>query len=246
MFTKGLRPHRFTFFWTFLLAFGFIFDFPCSSYDFFQAAIFPAYASGESIATARTNNGYVSHQKESALAGYLINNDDAIGFFPFAYTLSSVIVAIPIANDAGKFVSPSVTTVEDGSYNPLSRKMYFNLADNRPSLALTRPFMNMALSPLGQSMVKWAGFAPLPEADRVAMAARVTRSASDGTTSSGGLSAGAIVGILIAVVVVVVGLAFVLMRKNNAKAQGKDLQMNSPYPECGVVAPTTDSAEELT
>lgn len=153
-------------------------------------------------------------------------------------------MAIPIQNDAGKFVAPSVATVSDGSYNPLSRKMYLNLVDNRASLALTRPFMKFALSPAGQVLMRKMGYSPLPEAERVIMSARATGESSN--DKSGGLSAGAIVGIVILVLAVVLGVAYVLLRKNKASATVKELSIHTTDdPEGGEQAHSMDPTKVI-
>jgi hypothetical protein len=145
------------------------------------------------------------------------------------------LAAVPIQNDVGRFVLPSVATVSNGSYNPLSRKMYFNLVESRPSLALTRPFMKFALSPAGQVLMRKLGYSPLPEAERVVMSSLASGESSN---DKSGLSAGAIVGIVILVVVVVLGVVYVLMRKNKGSAHVKELSFDTTDdPEGGLEAP---------
>lgn len=229
---------------------GSLIDRQCSAYDFFQTVVLSAYAEGETFATGRLNgknttHRYISYTTEKGLARFLSNNGVAIGFFAYSYSFihDPDVVTVPIANDAGNFVAPSATTVEDGSYNPLSRKLYFNLVDNRASLALTRPFMEFALSPVGQALVRKVGYAPLAESRRVAMASRASgQPPADG----GGLSAGAIFGIVVAVVVVVVGLAFVLMRKKKAREHGKDVVMTNTYVDDGGDTPPLEDVQDFT
>ena len=63
---------------------------------------------------------------DNVLLDGIANEPYSFGFFGFAYYInnSDSVRAVPIVNDAGEEVLPSDTTVQDGSYNPLSRPLF--------------------------------------------------------------------------------------------------------------------------
>lgn len=63
-----------------------------------------------------------------------------IGYFGFSYYANNAdrLKAVPIINDAGEAVLPSLETINNGSYNPLSRPLFIYLSAtslNRPEVA---------------------------------------------------------------------------------------------------------------
>ncbi len=63
---------------------------------------------------------------DNVLLDGIANDEYAIGFFGFAYYISNAdkVSVVAIVNDAGEAVLPSDETVQDGSYNPLSRPLF--------------------------------------------------------------------------------------------------------------------------
>lgn len=71
---------------------------------------------------------------DNVLLDGIANEKYAFGFFGFAYYVDNqdTVRAIPIVNESGVAVLPSDTTVQDGSYNPLSRPLFIYV--NKASL----------------------------------------------------------------------------------------------------------------
>lgn len=75
---------------------------------------------------------------DNVLLDGIANDKYAFGFFGYAYYVSNSdkVKAVPVVNKAGEAVLPSDATVQDGSYNPLSRPLFIYV--NNASLA-TKP-----------------------------------------------------------------------------------------------------------
>lgn len=95
------------------------------TYDYFIDIVLPGYKNDGEMFDNNRENGYVSVENDEVLAQYLVDNEDAIAYLGYSANLE--VFAVPIQNSAGDFVEPTATSVEDGSYNPLSRSLYMNL-----------------------------------------------------------------------------------------------------------------------
>lgn len=73
-----------------------------------------------------------------------------------------MVTAAAIQNGEGAFVAPDSTTVADGSYNPLARRIFMNLLNDPAVLALTVPFVEFGLGPAGAVLVAKTGYVPVP------------------------------------------------------------------------------------
>lgn len=95
---------------------------------------------------------------------------NGIGYSGIGYITSGV-RAIPIAHEeGGEYVAPIAENAASGDY-PLARYLYvyINKHPNRPLDPMTREFVKMLYSKVGQEVVHRDGYVPLPEA----VAARV-------------------------------------------------------------------------
>ena len=103
---------------------------------------------------------------------------DSIGYFGYAYYVENQDTMVPVKNSAGDYVSPTSTSVQDGTYNPLSRPMFMNLHAADASLAKSAPFLEFGLfTQGGDALTESVGYVPLgPELD-AEMEARIS---SDG------------------------------------------------------------------
>ena len=100
------------------------------------------------------------------------HNTNALCYFGFAYYISHQerMVAVPIERAEGPALVPSIETVTDGSYQPLSRPLFIY---PNAATAATRPevrrFLDFYLRE-GPRLVREVGFVPLPaEATTLAM-----------------------------------------------------------------------------
>lgn len=125
----------------------------------------------------------VSHRPKASRGDYTASEDDnvlvqgvehnkfALGYFGFAYYASHKdrMRAVPIEQPDGSTVLPSLETVANGTYQPLSRPLFIYVKES----ALQRPevhrFIEFYLTE-GPKLVQEVGFVPLPaDASRMAL-----------------------------------------------------------------------------
>jgi len=112
------------------------------TFDYFTEAI---------VGRAKASRGdYMASEDDNILVTGVAGNKNALGYFGYAYYIANAerIKAVPIVNETGLPTSPSVETVMDGSYQPLSRPIFIYVsaeALERPEVVkFTRFYMNMA------------------------------------------------------------------------------------------------------
>jgi ABC-type phosphate transport system substrate-binding protein len=99
------------------------------TYAYFQEIVFSdSDDTGETFDDSREYS-YFSGINEEDLTQNVINNEDAVSFFAYSSSAlnNEAIFNVPIRNSDGAFVAPSATSIEDGAYNPLSRRINMNL-----------------------------------------------------------------------------------------------------------------------
>ncbi len=93
-----------------------------------------------------------------AIADEVANNSGAIGYYGMGY-ISAKQKAVSVSQDEkGGFISPTIDNVMKGTY-PISRPLYF-YSNCQPSGAVKK-FIDYALSPEGQEIVKVNDFVPI-------------------------------------------------------------------------------------
>lgn len=87
------------------------------TYDYFDEVILDGEQINKTASLSEDDNVLVQGVSGSA---------NAIGYFGYAYYLenSDIVKAVPIVNGAGEAITPSDETVQDGSYEPLSRPLF--------------------------------------------------------------------------------------------------------------------------
>lgn len=114
---------------------------------------------------AKASRGdYTASEDDNVLVQGVENNKNALGYFGYAYYASHKdrMRAVPIEQENSGAVLPSIETVIDGSYQPLSRPLfiYVNAAAlQRPEV---RKFIEFYLTE-GSRLAREVGFVPLPE-----------------------------------------------------------------------------------
>jgi phosphate transport system substrate-binding protein len=134
------------------------------TYDYIAETIFSDMDNGESFDLNRPD-GYFNSLADSDIIDFLTTNEDAIGYVGYAYYQENqdAVSVAAIENADGAFVAPDATTVADGSYNPLSRRIFMNLLNDADALAFTVPFVQYGLGPAGSALVSAVGYVPIPE-----------------------------------------------------------------------------------
>lgn len=100
----------------------------------------------------RSDENTTFSSDDNILLDGIANNENALGFFGFAYYINNtdVVRAVAIQNKNGECVLPSDETVQDGSYNPLSRPLFIYVnnasAREKPQVA---EFVKFYLGPQG-------------------------------------------------------------------------------------------------
>ncbi|HSD75235.1 MAG TPA: PstS family phosphate ABC transporter substrate-binding protein [Steroidobacteraceae bacterium] len=85
------------------------------------------YFTEATVGKAKSSRGdYTASEDDNVLVQGVIANEDALGYFGYAYYApnASKMKAVKIVNRKGEPVLPSAATVLDGSYEPLSRPIF--------------------------------------------------------------------------------------------------------------------------
>ncbi|MBF8290723.1 MAG: phosphate transporter substrate-binding protein, PhoT family [Chloroflexi bacterium] len=111
----------------------------------------------------RSRADYTPSEDDNALVQGVANDDNGLGYFGFAYYEENAdkLKLVPI--DGGKgCVTPSIDTIKDGSYSPLSRPLFVYSS----AQALARPevaaFFTYYLDKVNDFVVE-VGYVPLPD-----------------------------------------------------------------------------------
>ena len=91
---------------------------------------------------------------------------NAMGYAGYNH-LNPMVRALPLINDKGTAITPSVATIQDDTY-PLSRDLYLyvNLPPGERLPPAEQAFLELIFSDEGQQIVQAAGFVPLPQTQR--------------------------------------------------------------------------------
>ncbi|MBT3555402.1 MAG: PstS family phosphate ABC transporter substrate-binding protein [Chloroflexi bacterium] len=119
----------------------------------------------------------INEEEDASRADYTASSDDnvlvqgvsgdqgAMGYFGFAYyTENSEMINVVAVDDGDGCVTPSVSTINDGSYSPLSREMFIYV--NNASLARTevRNFVEFYMNNAAE-LAEEVGYVGLSDAD---------------------------------------------------------------------------------
>jgi phosphate transport system substrate-binding protein len=113
---------------------------------------------------AKASRGdYTASEDDNVLVQGVENNKNALGYFGFAYYSAhkDKMRAVPIEVPEGGAVSPSIETVVDGTYKPLSRPLFIYVSDRALERSEVRKFIEYYLGE-SSTYVSEVGFIPLP------------------------------------------------------------------------------------
>ncbi|MGC1306770.1 MAG: PstS family phosphate ABC transporter substrate-binding protein [Phormidesmis sp.] len=120
---------------------------------------------------------YTASEDDNVIVTGVESSSGALGYFGYAYYEENegALKALEVENEDGECIAPSSETIADGSYNPMSRPLFFYVKkeayDTKPQVAA---FVDYQLDPANEELVKEAGYIALPEEDIAASKARVT------------------------------------------------------------------------
>ncbi|MCY3733012.1 MAG: phosphate ABC transporter substrate-binding protein PstS family protein, partial [Chloroflexi bacterium] len=165
------------------------------TFDYFTEAI-----NGDN-GVHRSDNTTFS-EDDNVLVQGVSNDRGGIGYFGFSYYANNadVLKAVPIINDAGDPVTPSNGTINDGSYNPLSRPLFIYVSVASLERAEVAAFVEYFLTD-GTWLVETpeVGYVQLPQQIYASVLSRVqhTVTGSAMATAEEGQSLGDIFGHLL-------------------------------------------------
>ncbi|CZQ87808.1 PstS family phosphate ABC transporter substrate-binding protein [Trichococcus collinsii] len=124
------------------------------TYDYFDEVILD----GEQI-----NKAASLSEDDNVLVQGVSGSANAIGYFGYAYFLenSDIVKAVPIVNGEGVAVTPNDTTVQDGSYEPLSRPLFIYVKNESLKNENVYEFTKYTLE-MAAEMAAEVGYVALP------------------------------------------------------------------------------------
>ncbi len=126
------------------------------TYDYFTHAI---------VGTEHASRGdFTSSEDDNVLVQGVANDINALGFFGFAYYKENAakLKVVPIDDEKqGKAVVPSLQSVADGSYQPLSRPLFIYVRKQAAGRKEVADFISYYLNH-GSELVAEVGYIPLP------------------------------------------------------------------------------------
>ena len=125
------------------------------TFDYFTEAI---------VGKAKSSRGdFTASEDDNVLVQGIANDRNALGYFGFAYYVENQkrLKAVPIDGGKGP-VSPSAKTVEDGTYQPLSRPIFIYISKKALDKPEVKEFVEFYLKQ-GPELVKQVKYVPLPQ-----------------------------------------------------------------------------------
>jgi phosphate transport system substrate-binding protein len=133
------------------------------TFDYFTEAV---------VGKAKSSRGdYTASEDDNVLVQGVEHNKNALGYFGFAYYVSHKerMRAAGIETEGGGAVTPSIATVTDGSYRPLSRPLFIYVSAASVKRPEVRRFIEFYITQ-GPALAAEVGFVPLPqEASQIAL-----------------------------------------------------------------------------
>jgi len=148
--------------------------------EYFQRSFFPGFKGGPPLYSSAEGlrSSYESHIDHHEVNSHILETDGAIAFNSYQTALSAVdsgVMLVPIkASSSAAYISPTTETIQDLSYQPLSRLAYMNLlTSDCTALSNGLDYLEYAFSPDGQKEIPATYGVPLTEEDLATAAARI-------------------------------------------------------------------------
>lgn len=131
------------------------------TYDYFTEAIV-----GESGAS---RGDYTASEDDNVLVQGVSTDTYAIGFFGLAYFEENAdkLKLVAVDNGSGTAVQPSLETVKDGSYAPLSRPLFIYVSELSAEKEYVEDFVTYYIKNAGK-LATSVGYIPMPEEEYAA------------------------------------------------------------------------------
>ena len=137
------------------------------TFDYFTKVI-----NGESQAS---RGDYTASEDDNTLVHGVSSNEGGLGYFGFAYYAEnqSKLRAVPVKNGDSEPVSPSIESIADGSYAPLSRPIFVYVRKDVADRPEVKAFVEFYLGE-GLGLAQEVGYITLPEAEASSARTRFT------------------------------------------------------------------------
>ena len=126
------------------------------TFDYFTEAV---------AGKAKSSRGdYTASEDDNVLVQGVENDKNALGYFGFAYygAHRERMRAVPIERPDGGAIGPSIETVLNGQYQPLSRPLFIYVSATAAQRPEVKQFIEFYLHE-GSKLVREVGFIPLPD-----------------------------------------------------------------------------------
>lgn len=126
------------------------------TFDYFSEAV---------MGKAKASRGdYTASEDDNVLVQGVEHNKNALGYFGFAHYISHKerMRVVPIEKDDGTLLSPSLASVTDGTYQPLSRPLFIYVSAKSVQRPEVRKLIEFYLTE-GPALAAQVGFVPLPD-----------------------------------------------------------------------------------
>jgi phosphate transport system substrate-binding protein len=125
------------------------------TFDYFTEAV---------VGKAKSSRGdFTASEDDNVLVQGIANDRNALGYFGFAYYVENQnkLKAVPVDGGKGP-VAPSAKTVEDGSYQPLSRPIFIYVSKKSMNKPEVKEFVEFYLKN-APTLVRQVKYVPLPQ-----------------------------------------------------------------------------------
>jgi len=125
------------------------------TFDYFTETI-----NGEAQAS---RGDFTASENDNVLVQGISGDKNSLGFFGYAYYSENAEKLKVLAVDGGDgCVVPSETSINDGSYAPLSRPLFLYVTKSSAETGMVQEFIRYSFSPDGQELASEVGYVPFP------------------------------------------------------------------------------------
>ena len=126
------------------------------TYDYFTEVVV-----GESGAS---RGDFTNSEDDNVLVQGVSTDRNALGFFGLAYYEENMgkLRLVPVENDSGKLVEPTMETVSNNTYRPLSRPLFIYVSEQAAQKDNVQDFVHFYLNNAPE-LVQDIGYVPMPD-----------------------------------------------------------------------------------
>jgi phosphate transport system substrate-binding protein len=159
------------------------------TFDYFTEAV---------VGKSKSSRGdFTASEDDNVLVQGVSRDANALGYFGYAYYVENKdkLKAVPIVNEKGQAVLPSLEAVEQGAYSPLARPIFIYVSTRSLAKPEVRQFVQYYMTH-GAALAKEVKYVPLP-ADAYKTAWEHVQKGKKGTVFGGVAEVGVTIGELL-------------------------------------------------